>query len=352
MKSHLYIAILAALVMSCGGNGEKVIVLPDNPNVAYNGRFDFSDSIKPVFMYSGCGIRTDFTGTSVELILKDDSLRNFFTIVLDDSVFVLNATEADSTYLLADSLQKGKHKLEIYRRSEWHGGNSTFLGLKLDPKAKVFAPAPRVHKIEFIGDSYTCGYGNEGLAQTEHFTYETENHYMSYDAITARELNADLTAVCRSGIGIVQGYGGNKGFNMPAFYDEVTLDTTKKWDYTTSQPEAVVIDLITNDLSVKLDSAEFINKYLDFLKRIRGNYPDAKIVCIAGPASPGDQWRTVQSYIHTIVNEFGKTDQNVNYFAFTPFEMHGSDWHPNVDEDKKMAAELVPYLNQLLSPKN
>jgi hypothetical protein len=348
MKSHLYIAVIAALMFGCS-SGEKVLILPDNPNISYNGRIDFSDPAKPVFMYSGCGIRVDFTGTSAELIMKDDSLRNLFTIVLDDSVFVLNANEADSTYVLADSLPKGKHKLEVYRRSEWHGGNTTFLGFKFSPNAKVSAPSPRAHKVEFIGDSYTCGYGNEGLEQTEHFRYETENHYLSYDAIVARELNADLTAVCRSGIGIVQGYGGNKGFNMPDCYDEVTLDTTKRWDYSKSQPELLVIDLITNDLSVALDSAEFVNRYLDFLKRIRGNYPQTRIVCLAGPASEGDKWNTVQSYIGTIVKEFGKNDKAISYFAFTPFEMHGSDWHPNVEEDKKMAAELAPYLKQLMN---
>jgi hypothetical protein len=136
---------------------------------------------------------------------------------------------------------------------------------------------------------------------------------------------------------------------MPAYYDEVTLDSTRKWDYSVNQPELVVIDLITNDLSVDVDSAEFVNRYLDFLKRIRSNYANAKIVCLAGPADKGDKWNTIQSYIHTIVNEAGKTDQAVNYFAFTPFEPHGSDWHPNVTEHKLMAEELIPYLKQLMN---
>jgi hypothetical protein len=260
MKFLLSLALCAVFTFGCSQNKNAVLILPDNPVIAYNGRFDLTDKAKPVFMYSGCGIRTDFTGTSAELILKDDSLRNFFTIVIDDSVFVLKANEQDSTYSLARNLKDGKHKLEIYRRSEWHGGNSTFLGLRFDAGAEVTAPVPRAHNIEFIGNSYTCGYGNEGLSQTEHFKYETENHYLSYDALTARALNANLTAICRSGIGIVQGYGGNKGFNMPRYYDEITLDSTKKWVYSSSIPDLVVIDLITNDLSVKLDSAEFINK--------------------------------------------------------------------------------------------
>jgi hypothetical protein len=348
MKSSRILILLISVFLCVSCDREPVTVLPDNPAIAYSGRFDVSDPAKPVFMYSGCGIRTVFTGTSATLILKDDSLRNMFTVIVDDSLSVLTANRSDSTYVLAGNLPKGKHTLEIYRRTEWHGGNTTFLGFRFDAGSKVSAPAPRKHKIEFIGDSYTCGYGNEGLNHDEHFRYETENNYLSYGAITARELDADYIGVCRSGIGMLQGYGGNKGFNMPAFYDEVTLDTTKKWDYTKMQPDLTLINLATNDLSAPLDSAGFVQAYITFVKRVRGNYPKASIVCIAGPSGGGEEWRKKQSYLHTAVDSCNKDGVNVQYFGFSPFEMNGSDWHPNVEQQRNMAGELVPYLKQLM----
>ena len=140
---------------------------------------------------------------------------------------------------------------------------------------KVFRPELSNRKMEFIGDSYTCGYGNEGTSPQEHFKFETENNYLSFGAITARALNAQYLAVCRSGIGIVQGYGGKRNFTMPAVYDEVVSNSSVTWDYSKYQPDVVVIDLITNDLSAPLDSTEFTGKYLEFLKRIRTNYPKA-----------------------------------------------------------------------------
>lgn len=349
MKAHLIFLWLAIIAAGCTKPG-IVTVNPDNPNIAYIGRFDDTDKAKPVFMYSGCAIRTVFKGTSVELIMKDDSLRNRFTVVLDDSVFVLTANQADSTYLLADNLANTLHKLEIIRRTEWHGGNTTLLGLRLSKGGKLYPPEIKERKMEFIGDSYTCGYGNEGKSHDEHFTYETENNYMSFGAITARELNAEYLAVCRSGIGIVQGYGGGRGFTMPRYYNEVINgDSTKVWDFTRYQPQLVVIDLAGNDLSAPLDSAEFVNTYVKFLHRIRGNYPGASIVCIAGPSSPGDGWPRWQNLVHGVVNEFGKTDANVHYFAFTPFVPNGSDWHPNVAEHQQMAGELVPFIKQLMN---
>ena len=326
----------------------EIFVPADDPNYSYTGRFDFSDKKQPVFMYSGCAIRTVFEGSSVELFMKDDSLRNMFTVIIDDSLFVLRTNKRQGHYLLADNLGKGKHNLEIFRRTEWHGGNTVFMGLYLEKGGKLYMPEVKLRKTEFIGDSYTCGYGNEGRSRDEDFRYETENNYMTYGAISARALNAEYLTVCRSGIGMFQGYGGAKEFNMPGLYDEVVLNQDLTWDYTLYQPQLVVIDLGGNDLSAALDTDKFIQAYLDFLARVRKNYPFAKIVCVAGPSSRDDDWQEWRSLIHTVVNQARDSDDAVSYFEFSTFEPNGSDWHPNVEEHIGMAEELVPFLEVLM----
>ena len=307
-----------------------------------------TDKKNPVFMYSGSQIRTVFSGTSVEVILKDDSLRNMFNVLIDDSLFVLTTNKPDGIYPLAGNLEDRKHSLQIFRRTEWHGGNTTFKGLNLDRGRRLYKPQVKKRMIEFIGDSYTCGYGNEGKSREEHFRYDTENNWMSYGAITSRALNAEYITVCRSGIGMYQGYGGDTAFTMPKLYDQVIINGRDDWNYKRYQPQAVVIDLAGNDLSASLDSAAFVNTYIEFLKRVRNNYRDASIVCIAGPSGPDDEWEIWKSYIHTVVNSYGKTDPKVSYFEFSPFEPNGSDWHPNVDEHSRMAGELVPFLKNLM----
>ncbi len=348
MKSQIFLVLIVPLLLACTKPDSRTSIPPDDPNIAYIGRFHENSEGGRVFMYSGCAIRTVFKGTSVDLVMKDDSLRNMFTVIIDDSLFVLTADRADSTYRLADSLPDTRHKLEIIRRTEWHGGNTTFLGLELDKRGKTYPPQLKERKIEFIGDSYTCGYGNEGKSREEHFTYQTENNYMTFGSITARAMNAEYLAVCRSGIGIVQGYGGGREFTMPRYYDEVLSDSTMSWDYSKCQPQLVVIDLAGNDLSAPLDSAEFVNAYVTFLKRIRQNYNAAAIVCIAGPSSPGEEWNKWRNLIHAVVDQFGKADQAVHYFEFTPFEPNGSDWHPNVLEHQRMADELEPFVKEVM----
>jgi lysophospholipase L1-like esterase len=348
MKHSFPFLVLILILAACNQTGSKKFISANNKNIALIGRFDLTDNAKPVFMYSGCQIRTVFTGTSIEVLLKDDSLRNMFNVRIDDSLFVLTTDKPGGIYLLAENLEDRKHSLEIYRRTEWHGGNTTFEGFNVDKGKRLYKPRVKDRMIEFIGDSYTCGYGDEGKSREEHFRYETENNYLTYGAITSRALDAEFVTVCRSGIGIWQGYGGDTTFTMPKIYDQVVNNNSGKWDFRKSQPQAVVIDLGGNDLSAPLDSAAFVNTYIGFLKRIRKNYGTAKIICIAGPESPGAEWEKWKSLIHSVTDKYKESDPLVNYFEFTPFQPSGSDWHPNTEEHGRMAGELVPYLKTLM----
>lgn len=348
MKNIFLFLAISLIFSGCTSSDKKTFIPADNPNIAYIGRFDKSDPQKPVFMYSGCIVRTVFKGTSIALVMKDDSLRNWFNVIIDDSLFVIKADRKDSIYLLASGLENKKHTLEIIRRSEWHGGNTTILGFYLDHHKKLLQPEVSDRLIEFIGDSYTCGYGNEGKSREEHFTYETENAYLAFGPLTARAVNAEYQLVSRSGIGMTQGYGGGKSFNMPRLYDEVTLDSTKRWDYSQSIPQLVMIDLGGNDFSAPLDSATFVGAYIKFLGRIRNNYNAAKIVCLVGPFSPDEKTHTWQHYVHAVVDSVSKKDSQVYYFEFNPIELNGSDWHPNVAEDQALAEELIPFVKNLM----
>jgi hypothetical protein len=340
--------IICVSVKLLGQPEGKSFISADNKNISYIGRFDFSDIKKPFFMYSGSTIRTVFKGTSVDLVM-DDSHKNWFNVILDDSLFTIKTDREDNIYPLAKKLKNGKHTLEIIRRTEWHGGNSTFLGLYTDNGKKTAKPEKKGRKIEFIGDSYTCGYGIEGKSHDEHFNYATENNYLTYGAISSRELNADYTAICLSGIRMANKATDRQRFAMPDYYDSVAMGSKAKWDYSKDQPQVVAIVLGANDLSRNFDSTIFVNSYLKFLSTIRKNYPATKILCIAGPSNGGDEWIKLQSCVGAVVNQFSKTDRSVFYFAFSSFQMNGSDWHPNVEQHRGMADELIPEIKKIMN---
>ena len=81
----------------------------------------------------------------------------------------------------------------------------------------------------------------------------------------------------------------------------------------------VVICLGGNDLSVDLDSAQFVNTYIQFVQKIRLQYPRAKIICVAGSFGPGNKWVKFQSHVLASANHFRSIDKNVYYFKFSPF---------------------------------
>jgi lysophospholipase L1-like esterase len=323
------------------------VVFAGDPSIEYIGRFDFSKPSNPAFMYSGCMIRAGFTGTSIAIKLMDDSLRNWFTVKLDDSIITFKAGKADGFYLLATNLTDKEHSIEISRRTEWHGGNTTFSAFVIDEGDKLFA-LPKLEKtIEFIGNSLTCGYGNEGKSREEHFTYETENNYHTYGTLVARALNANYVAICRSGIGMYQSYGGDTNFVQPKLYDEIIVGSKAKWDYKNNQPDVVVIELGANDLAKDLDSAAFANAYIAFIKKIRKQYNRSKIVCAAGPNGQGDIKSKFQSYIKAITAYYKTNDNDVYYFDFGTIDSNGSDWHPNLKEHEQMAAVLFPFIKKI-----
>jgi lysophospholipase L1-like esterase len=93
----------------------------------------------------------------------------------------------------------------------------TFVGTQLPPTEYA-------RRIEIIGDSITCGYGNEGpnatcpynvpIRQAENADGEledvtipeTQNIYLAYGSIAARKLSAEATTLCFSGKGVVLNY--------------------------------------------------------------------------------------------------------------------------------------------------
>jgi len=316
-------------------------------SINYVGRFDFTNPETPRFMYSGCTISADFTGTSVAIKLMDDSLRNWFTVNLDDSLFTFESNDSSGFYQLAEHLPDTVHRISITRRTEWHGGNTSFAGFVLD-QGKGLLLIPKLSRtLEFIGNSLTCGYGNEGESRKSHFEYRTENGYLAYGAIVARALNANYVAICRSGIGMYQSYGGDRDFVQPKLYDEIVVGSEAQWSYRDNPPDVVVIELGANDLVKPLDSALFVDAYVNFVKKLRTQYPEAAIICASGPTLPGDNTLTFQTYVQAVYAQFSTTDKRIHYFHFGTIDANGSDWHPNLEEHKQMADALLPFIKRL-----
>ena len=84
--------------------------------------------------------------------------------------------------------------------------------------AVVPSPWPYSHRIEFIGDSLTCGYGIEGAKATCGFAGDPESAFSTYAMTASRDLDAAAHVICFSGKGVHQNYGGDLNEPMPVLY--------------------------------------------------------------------------------------------------------------------------------------
>ena len=346
------------------------VVKPTDQHILYMGRISFANPERPAWNYPGIQIVAAFEGTSLRMMAKPRS--GYFVAQIDEAepFKVAFRGERDSVVTLATALPDGRHTVRLMYVIEGFEFYPEFWGFVLDKgRSLVEAPALPCRKIEFIGNSITCGYGNEGLKKEEHFDYATENHYYSYASITARSLEAQHWVVARSGIGAYRNYGepksGSPGSCMPVQYDftgyawkpklrqEPTF-LSEKWDFSRYQPDVVCINLGTNDLSTNNYDLKLLKQgYQTLLKMVREHNPQAKIVFLTGSMLYEKELQEAKQLLDEVTDEAHKSgDKEVYRFDMAPIsgeEFYGNDYHPNIYEDEKMAVELTAYLRSLMN---
>lgn len=333
-------------------------IKPSNEGIQYVGRISFKHPDSPAFTYPGTQIIARFEGTSLKMVAKPMS--GYFMAQIDkaEPFKVGFNAPADSIVTLATALPDGTHEVKLMYIIEGYERKPEFRGFLLD-EGKQLADAPTLpkRKIEFIGNSITCGYGIESTNPREHFMDETENHYYTYAARTARALQAQHIAVARSGIGIYRNYAGPKTGNencMPNEYDYTQLyNHSEAWDFHRYTPDVVCINLGTNDTSTEPYDLKLLEAgYRNFLKKVRGYYPHAKIVYLTGSMMDGKALENVTKTLNKVVEEANKAgDKEVYRFDMTPQNGSlgiGADWHPSIWQHEKMAGELTAYLRSLM----
>ena len=329
----------------------------NNPLIEYTGRIDFSNPLSPRFSYSGVSIRASFRGTSVSILLEDEDAQNEYNVIIDKVIKRIKVTKGLTVYPIANGLTNGVHEIEIFRLTELTFGKTSFQGFLLDKgKSLVTIANKRKHLIEYVGNSITCGYGNEGTLNDK-YGPTTQNHYLTYAAITSRNFNAKHMAVCRSGIGIYRNYGdsttGSKDC-MPNNYSRTFLyDASPLYDFRL-KPDLICIDLGTNDFSNSnngfvVDTARYVHKYIALIDTLQQKHKSTDILVLLGPMLADPSLSIVRKCLHTVVAAANKKKNGKVYF----FEMSqqgnvfGVDYHPTVSQHYKNALELTNYIKQI-----
>lgn len=300
------------------------------------GRFDDAGA----FTWPGTSVGTRIDGGAVSVTL-DGAGGVFFEIVVDGAPVGQFTTDGGSqTYPLAAGLAAGEHDVEIVRRNEGFFGAVKFVAFEPgNGTTLVQSPNPYAHRLEFIGDSLTAGYGIEGAPGCS-FSGDTESAYPTYAMVAARAVKASAHLVAYSGKGVFQNYGGDKNELMPELWLRTLTDDPTPWDFSKYTPEVVVINLGTNDFSAAVSEAEFEGAYVELLGDVRSKYPAAHILAVHW-----SNWgATHEGWVTTALATFG--DANTDHIQFTidPNDGFGCDYHTNVVTNAKLGALLTARL--------
>jgi lysophospholipase L1-like esterase len=353
---NIFLLVILALTFACTAP-QKAFVKYSNPQITYSGRIDSSQVNAAKFYWSGTSVKLNFKGESISALFKDEKGDNYYNIIVDkEDPFIFRPDTIKGYYQLASKLSKGKHTVEIFKRTEWSQGKTTFYGFQINGDAKLMPKDPPFkRKIEFYGNSITAGYAVEDLSGKDSPDSTYTNNYLSYAAITARHFNADYHCICKSGIGLTVSWFP---LIMPEMYNRLKpTDPKSKWDFSLYSPDIVVINLLQNDswLVNMTKSKEFkmrfgnktptneyiVNAYQKFVSKIRNHYPNANIICSLGSMNAAKEDSKWIDHIKTAVANLH--DKKV-YTHFLPYQE--SPGHPSIKGQKEMANSLIAFINK------
>ncbi len=343
---------------------------PTEDNIKAIGRTYYEEGVR-YLSHSGSGIEFRFRGNYADITILGDAVEyqspNHYArfAIYKDGVIVIDETvsEAEKSYRIEADSDTGETVVTVIKLSEAKCSAFGVGKIGVFSDRKIVPTEDKELKIEFIGDSITCGYGIDEANAEGYFSCKTENFTKTYAYITARNLNADYSAVAFSGYGVVSGYTSNGARNESATvgpnYDKsafLSFGREMTWYFPDFESDVVVINLGTNDASYCSKSYDrrqmFIKEYVSLLRTVRSYNPRAYILCILG-----DMNNYLYSSIERAVEQYQSEDLDYKTEAMTvEYRMDINDividGHPGYMSNLYAAGVLSEKINSIVSTLN
>ncbi|EJF99583.1 SGNH/GDSL hydrolase family protein [Flavobacterium sp. F52] len=340
-----------------------------NKTFLYEGRVDQLQNDQVILIGTASSVSFNFTGNECSISLQSvDSYEhhNYVQLVLDGKYIGKVRIEkgAIQSFPIKVTSNQKEHRLEIYKNTEAQSGNILFAGTTAK---RVPISFKKKKKIEFIGDSITCGAASDPTEvpcdKGEYMDHH--NGYYAYGPTLSRAIGADYLMSCVSGIGMYRNWNDEHKdeATMPDVYPNLylTKDVSKpKYDFA-FQPDIISIALGTNDFSggdgkkerLPFNPEKYVSNYISFIKMLYLHNPKAQIVITNSPMVGGDRAVVFEDCLNKVKNAFAndKAHKPIQIFKFKPMTPNGCSGHPDVADHKVLANEYAPFLKKLLNEK-
>ena len=304
------------------------------------------------YSWPGIYFESAFEGTAVDVRLNDD--QNILNLIVDDQTPIVLTKPGKTVYALK-GLAPGAHKIRLEKRTETQSTKASFEGFYIsnDDRARKVKALER--RIEFIGDSFTVGYGNTSSSRdcTNEQVFETTNTQLGFAPRVAKYFKADYQINASSGFGVVRNYNGTSpDKSLPKLYPYTLNDTSalyqEKW-----KPHIIVIGLGTNDFSTQLKADErwanrealrsdYVETYKAFIKSLREKNPKAYFILNASNKFEGE----IKTQVEKVVADLKASGETkIDGVFFDGLEYAGCHYHPSVKDDEVVANLLIDKIS-------
>jgi lysophospholipase L1-like esterase len=290
------------------------------------------------------------TAVSVSVETKDDRLQ----ILIDGAQKAL-LIQPGTTSLTFSGLAPGDHVVRLEKITESQQGGSRFIGFFSAEGSTPLPPTAHARQIEFIGDSYTVGYGNTSRTRTctSQEVHDTTDSQQGIGPNVARAENADYRIHAYSGFGVVRNYNGAApGQSMVLLYPRLKPDDPAHLETDTGawKPQIIVVNLGTNDWSTPVHAgeawpdrqalaADYRAKYVTFARMLMAKQPQAHLILMGS-----DLFYDQVQQIAATLNQDARNP--VLTLHFGGLDMDGCHFHPSAKDDKTEATAVQALIDQ------
>ncbi|MFH6994326.1 GDSL-type esterase/lipase family protein [Flavobacterium sp. FlaQc-48] len=335
----------------------------------YQGRVEKLENNNVILIGTASSVSFNFTGNECAVSLQSvDSYEhhNYVSLVLDGKYIGKLRIEkgAAQSFPIQTTSEKKVHTLDIYKTTEAHSGGILFAGTT----AKLTSiTSKKKKKIEFIGDSITCGAASDPsdvpCDKGEYFDHH--NGYYAYGPVLSRAIGVHYLVSSVSGIGMYRNWNDENKDEaiMPDVYQNLylTKDASKpKYDFA-FQPDVISIALGTNDFSggdgkkerLPFNPEKYVSNYINFVKMLYQHNPKVQIVITNSPMVGGERGVVFEDCLNKVKAAFAsdKSHKPILIFKFKPMTPKGCSGHPDVADHKVLADEYGPFLKKILNEK-
>lgn len=295
------------------------------------------------------GVYFEGTFEGARLVVSADKVNQYKVFVDGKLAGTISRSAGARTFT---GLSKGRHSLRIEKISESQNTAATFADITA--KGLKAAP-PRARQIEFIGDSYTVGYGNTSAKRecTDEEVWATTDTSQAFGPLTARHYNADYQINAFSGRGIVRNYNGFIGDTLPRLYPYALFDGKSAYHDENWKPQIIVIGLGTNDFSTPLNEtdrwktredlrADYRATYVAFVKQLRTQNPQAQFLLMASDQADGEIRAQVEQVAATLKAD---GEKRLDTIYFSGLDFGGCHYHPSLADDRKLMGLLKGWID-------